>query len=348
MNDAVSIALNHSFAVLTQTEFSTEQAFHMVFSFMIIFFGSIILGLSIGIIVSLMLKNINFENDQFIELSFFFFFSYLPYIFSEAIGLSGILSILFTGIVMGHYAKYSLSPISRVTVESILRVVTSIAEIFIFAYLGISFPLISVKTSPSLVFIGAFGLLFSRAVAIFGISLVYNQIAAQKISFSTQIIVWFSGLRGAVAFYLAINTTSDNQSVILSATLWLILISILVLGLFTPLLLKFLNNAYPYESIIGDQIEKEEESLAPSLDMNKIESSDSSQNEVAPLKRTVTDGELLISKFNYVDVTFMRTFLRKRFWEKYEKGFKDIMDYNYEMVKYRKRKIQQYAQLRNI
>lgn len=122
MNDAVSIALNHSFAVLTDNEFTSDQLLMMLFNFIYIFFGSIIFGISVGVAVSIMFKNLQFDNDQFIELSFFFFFSYIPYIFSEAIGLSGILSILFTGIVMGHYAKYSLSPVSRATVEIILKV----------------------------------------------------------------------------------------------------------------------------------------------------------------------------------------------------------------------------------
>ena len=249
MNDAVSIALNHSFAVYTQSEFTSDQLSTMLFQFLFIFFGSILFGALVGLFVSLILKYLQFDNDQFIELSFFFFFSYIPYIFSEAIGLSGILSILFTGMVMGHYAKYSLSPISRITVESVLKVISSIAEIFIFAYLGISFPLISVKTPPTLVIIGSVGLLASRAIAIFLISMIWNYFSKEKIKFSHQIIVWFSGLRGAVAFYLAINTTSENQSEILSSTLWLILISIVFLGLATPVLLKILDRWYEQENI---------------------------------------------------------------------------------------------------
>jgi sodium/hydrogen exchanger 8 len=33
-------------------------------------------------------------------------------VFFEGIGLSGILTILFTGMVMSHYAHYSLSPLT--------------------------------------------------------------------------------------------------------------------------------------------------------------------------------------------------------------------------------------------
>jgi sodium/hydrogen exchanger 8 len=328
MNDAVSIALNHSFAVLTGAEFSGGQVISMFLNFLLIFFGSIIFGLVVGIIVSLILKNIPFDNDQFIELSFFFFFSYIPYIISEAIGLSGILSILTTGMVMGHYAKYSLSPISRVTAEVILKLIASTAEIFIFAYLGLSFPLISVKTPPVLVLIGSFGLLFSRAIAIFGISLIINLISGEKIKFSSQIIVWFSGLRGAVAFYLAINTTSENQDLILSSSLWLILISIIVLGSFTPVLLKFLDKIFPYDRILQSEQENEEEPLTPSLSVDSNGSEESVVIGEVPFRRAISESEQLVSKFNYLDIKFFRGFMRKRLWEKYEKGFKDINEYN--------------------
>lgn len=328
MNDAVSIALNHSFAVLTGHDFSGEQVISMFLNFLFIFFGSIIFGLIIGIIVSLMLKYIQFDNDQFIELSFFFFFSYIPYILSEAIGLSGILSILTTGMVMGHYAKYSLSPISRVTAEIIMELISSTAEIFIFAYLGLSFPLISVKTPPALVIIGSFGLLFSRAIAIFGISLIINQISGEHIKFSSQIIVWFSGLRGAVAFYLAINTTSENQDQILSSTLWLILISILVLGLLTPILLKILDKVYPDDRIIQCDEDNEEEPLTPSLSLDSDVTVENDVSGVPPFRRNISDSELLVSKLNYLDIKIFRVFMRKKLWDKYDKGFKDIMEYN--------------------
>lgn len=345
LNDAVSIALNHSFALLTDNEFSGDQLFSMFLNFFIIFFGSIAFGLVMGIIVSLLLKYIQFDNDQFIELSFFFFFSYIPYIISEAIGLSGILSILITGMVMGHYAKYSLSPISRLTAENVLKVLSSISEIFIFAYLGISFPLISVNTPPALVVIGSFGLLISRAVSIFGMSLLCNYFTKEKISFSSQIIVWFSGLRGAVAFYLAINTTSEHQEEILSSTLWLILISILILGLFTPLLLKLLDRIFPYDKIMetGENNEEEEPlaNAATILAPENSEISDSDTGGALHIRRQITDSELLVSRFSYFDIRFFRTSLRKKLWQKYEKGFKDIINYNNEMVKFRKRKIAQ-------
>ena len=340
MNDAVSIALNHSFAASSQQDMNSDQLSAMLLKFVVIFFGSIIFGALVGLFVSLILKYLQFDNDQFIELSFFFFFSYIPYIFSEAIGLSGILSILFTGIVMGHYAKYSLSPISRITVESVLKVISSIAEIFIFAYLGISFPLISVRTPPALVIIGSAGLLISRAVAIFLMSMIWNLISTEKIKFSHQIIVWFSGLRGAVAFYLAINTTSENQSEIISSTLWLILLSTGILGLLTPVVLNILDRCYPHDRILESFDESEMAALAPSLSLDGQIKMDSSENDVvgSSFKRSITEGEVLVNKFSYFDIKYMRSILRKPLWQKYEKGFKDIIEYNNQMVQYRKRK----------
>jgi len=181
-------------------------------------------------------------------------------------------------------------------------------------------------------------------VSIFGTSLLLNLITKKKIKLSSQIIVWFSGLRGAVAFYLAINTTSENQSMILSSTLWLILISILVLGLLTPVLLNILDRIFPNDKIIDDG-DEEEEQLTPAamgiLAPEENDVSDSDTGGAIPFRRTVTDSELLVSKFSYLDIRFFRPLLRKKLWQKYEKGFKDIIDYNKEMIRYRKRKIAQ-------
>lgn len=158
-------------------------------------------------------------------------------------------------------------------------------------------PLISVKTPPALVIIGSFGLLFSRAVAVFLVSFICNLITREKINISSQIIVWFSGLRGAVAFYLAVNTTTENRGEILASTLWLILISITVLGLLTPVVLKLLDKMFPYDRIIVSEIERDEVPDTPSLSTAdaRIDRSESS------------DGEMLVSKFNYYDATFARS-----------------------------------------
>ncbi len=63
---------------------------------------------------------------------------YSPYVFAEALHLSGIMAILFAGLVMSHYTHYNLSIVTRITVTQIFRTVSFVAETSVFAYLGMA------------------------------------------------------------------------------------------------------------------------------------------------------------------------------------------------------------------
>lgn len=115
------------------------------------------------------IMNVNKEH-KFIEVAFFFVMSYIPYVFAEGIGCSGILAILFVGIVMGHYAKYSMNPLSRITIKYTIETISRLAETFIFAYLGISFPLLGSEANPAIILIGLGALFLTRACSTFTLS----------------------------------------------------------------------------------------------------------------------------------------------------------------------------------
>ena len=57
--------------------------------------------------------------------------------------ISGIMAILFCGIVMSQYAHYNLSPVTQITMQQTMRTLAFACESCIFAYLGMaifSFP----------------------------------------------------------------------------------------------------------------------------------------------------------------------------------------------------------------
>ena len=54
-------------------------------------------------------------------------FAFGPYFLAEGLHLSGIMAILFCGIVMSHYTHHNLSPVTQVTVQQALRTVAFMA-----------------------------------------------------------------------------------------------------------------------------------------------------------------------------------------------------------------------------
>ena len=74
-----------------------------------------------------LLKYVELRRNPSLEFSMMMVFTYLPYALAEGIHLSGIMAILFCGIVMSHYTHYNLSPITQITMKQTMRTIAFIA-----------------------------------------------------------------------------------------------------------------------------------------------------------------------------------------------------------------------------
>ncbi len=74
--------------------------------------------------------------------------------------------------------------------------------------------------------------LASRACSIFPLSFLLNYFREHQITKKMQFIMWFSGLRGAIAFALSLNLNIDDEvrHIIVTSTLILVLFTTLILG----------------------------------------------------------------------------------------------------------------------
>ncbi len=72
-----------------------------------------------------------------------------------------------------------------------------------------------------------------------------------------MIVIWFAGLRGAIAFALALNVTTPDakhSGVIKSTTLFTVMFTTLIFGMGTGPLLRFLD-------LTSNEKEEEEDTL---------------------------------------------------------------------------------------
>lgn len=111
-NDAVSIIL---FNVITEFEhgqkFTSTTPFSILGKFLLLGFVSIAIGLVVGLLSSYIFKVARYlSHSAIIETSLMFCFAYISYTLSMILGMSGIITLLTTGIVMAHYTWYNLSP----------------------------------------------------------------------------------------------------------------------------------------------------------------------------------------------------------------------------------------------
>lgn len=96
--------------------------------------------------------------------------------------------------------------------------------------------------------------LIGRAANIYPLSYLCNLFREHKISKKMMFIMWFSGLRGAVAYALALHAEFDEEKrrVVVTTTLIIVLFTIIVLGGLTMPIMKveylfkfvfFINNS---------------------------------------------------------------------------------------------------------
>ncbi|KAJ4758699.1 Sodium/hydrogen exchanger [Rhynchospora pubera] len=171
---------------------------------------------------------------------------------SEGLGLSGIVSILFTGIVMKRYTVPNLSESSQQFVTAFFHLLSSLAETFVFIYMGFDISLERHSWSHvGFIFFSILFILIARAANVYCCAYVVNisRPPHQKISMQYQKALWYSGLRGAMAFALALQSVHDlpegHGQTILTATTAIIILTVLMIGGSTGIMLEALK-------VVGD------------------------------------------------------------------------------------------------
>merc|ERR1712131_180891 len=246
LNDAVSIVLCNIMIKLGKD--TTDAGFGVLLSAPVEFSQLMVLSAFLGIfsalVCALVLKHIDLRRNPSLEFGMMLAFSYFPYCCAEALDLSGITSILFAGIVMSHYAHQNLSLVTQINVQNAFRAMSFLAETSVFAYLGMAIFSFQHKLVPSFLIWTIILILIGRAVNIFPISWFLNNFRETRITRKMQFVMWFSGLRGAIAYAVSLHldiTDQDQRRAIITTSLCVVLFTILVLGGSTYPLVKWLK-----------------------------------------------------------------------------------------------------------
>ncbi|KAL8581137.1 hypothetical protein ACOMHN_033585 [Nucella lapillus] len=357
LNDAVSIVLT-----TTILEFRSPGAasgasafFLAVGRFCVMFFASAAIGVIFGLISAMLLKFVDLHKTPSLEFGLVLMFSYLPYALAEGIHLSGIMAILFCGIVMSHYTHLNLSsvsllslslllllgrhhghpvlrhrimailfcgivmshythlnlsPVTQITVQQTFRTMAFICETCVFAYLGLAIFSFRVNVKPAFCIWSIVLILIGRGVNIFPLSFILNFFREHKITRKNQFIMWFSGLRGAVSFALSLHLelSAEKRYVLVTATLILVLFTIMCLGASTMPLLKLMNPAEKRRK----RKHKKEVSMSKTKELGGTIDSEH-LSELTEEEYEVTHVKPHLKGFLKLDVKYLVPFFTRRF-----------------------------------
>jgi monovalent cation:H+ antiporter, CPA1 family len=198
-------------------------------TFLFVVAGSLVCGAVIAGVVLLLAGAIN---DHLVEITFTTVGAFGSFLLAEHFHLSGVLATLTTGLVLGNVGHLAMVERSRKAVEEFWEYAAFVANSLIFLLIGMRLANQNYRfvMFPALIAIAV--VTVSRAVAIYPLSLLFAR-SSLRISRPHQHVLFWGGLRGALALALALGLTSEipGRDEIVAIAFAVVAFSIFVQGL---------------------------------------------------------------------------------------------------------------------
>lgn len=236
-------------------DFTVSHLFHVTGIFLLSFGVSMALGVMFGLAMSLTLKHSSLSLYPSIETCLVALCAYTCYFFSNGMSKSGIVSLLFCGITLKHYAYHTMSRRTQRATKYIFSTLAQLSENFIFIYLGLSLftsaPTSTKVTSyvkPLFIIVTTVAVVFTRYAAVFPLSEMINFFhrhargqRQEELPHSYQMMLFWAGLRGAVGVALAAGFKGDNAATMRTTVLVVVVLTVVVFGGTTARMLEVLG-----------------------------------------------------------------------------------------------------------
>ena len=256
----------------------SSTVFSFIWEFLLQAVGSPLLGIVSAWVVAHVIRRANLKSFPMLELSFYLLNVYLPYMLAECLHLSGIVTIFFAGISARRYIAPNLSETTRENGQVLFKLAAYLAEVCIFLELGLSVFGLNVTFDWGFIVCALVACLLARAISIYPLVFVYNMSLKErrelpipevddsgsvsststsgvrkrktpekrrdkKITPRMAHILWFSGLRGAVAYACVRDFPNyyGHADEFIASTMVIVLFTIIVMGGGLEFLLEFLG-----------------------------------------------------------------------------------------------------------
>ncbi|GIQ79468.1 Na+/H+ exchanger [Kipferlia bialata] len=295
-NDAVSIVL---FNVFKNMEAIHNQEYPLPFwvmgtlKFLIVFMGGLLVGFIVTFMVIFLLKFATREPITHPVLMFLA--GYLAYTVADILGLSGIVAIMVSALMLKRYAEPNMAPKPRTTFRVGLRMMASVSESVIFLEMGLQTLVVFADSESRALFDWRLSLytvlmcIASRFLIVFTTTFFLNKRRkklGEAIPLRDQIILAYSGLRGAIAYALAFTLPEvwgDVGSTFLLATIVMIFVSVYILGGTVKPLIKLLQVKHAAHEHAAE-VEADHHASMPSFMIDSTEGDNAEDSESSTIR----------------------------------------------------------------
>lgn len=152
LNDAVAITLFKTTSKYIGAPITHTDGLIAFADFIINCIGSTVIGYGLGLFFAWIFKVIDFSKHRLLLVSLFVGMVYIPFLLSETLQLSGILTIMFSAISARRYICHNIPPAAQRASAFVFELMAYLAETGVFLYLGFDGKSIDLKRNHCVLF----------------------------------------------------------------------------------------------------------------------------------------------------------------------------------------------------
>jgi CPA1 family monovalent cation:H+ antiporter len=188
--------------------------------------GGILVGLAFGWMFERIIARID---DHLVETTLTTVLAFGSFLVAEdLLHVSGVLAVVTAGIVSGNVGPQGMSPTTRIVVFNFWEFAAFLANSVVFLLIGLQTDIASLLNNLSVFVWAIAAVLGSRAVSVYVLSRL-----GRSLPRSWRHVLFWGGLRGAIALTLAISLPTDlgpERETVIQMTFGVVLFSIIVQG----------------------------------------------------------------------------------------------------------------------
>lgn len=232
LNDATAIVFfNILLGFILSGEIQASDAFPALVQFLTVFFGGILVGTLIGLVMSELMVRL-YHGDHGVPVILSMAMAYFSFIIAEHyFHVSGVMAVLAAAIYLNATSLMRLSQETIHTVHSGWEVIVLVCNSLLFILIGLSVDIFALFSNWSLILFAVVAVALARAFSVYLLTpLAVYLFKLPKITLGERHVMWWGGLKGglAIAVVLSIPDSLPEKQLLTELTLGVVLVSLLL------------------------------------------------------------------------------------------------------------------------